>query len=178
MENQNPIPPNDTKENEPLGESNKIPELDQKKTILAWSFYDWANSAFATTVMAGFFPIFFEAYWSSPEVVDVALANLGYANSIASLIVAAIAPFLGAIADKMSGKKKFLAFFAFLGIIMTGGLWLIAAGKWQIAILFYIFGTVGFSGANIFYDSLLPGVASEKKIDYVSSLGFALGYIG
>ncbi len=89
-----------------------------------------------------------------------------------------LAPFLGAIADKMSGKKKFLLTFALLGILTTGALNFVAAGLWQWAVLLYILGTIGFSGANIFYDALLPGVASEKRIDYVSSLGFSLGYIG
>ncbi len=151
---------------------------DSKKAIWAWSFYDWANSAFATTVMAGFFPVFFKAYWSTGATVQQSTFYLGMANSIASIIVAALAPILGAIADKGSIKKKLLIFFAFLGCIMTGSLWFVRAGYWQLAILFYITGTVGFSGANIFYDSLLPGVASEKKVDYASSLGFGLGYIG
>jgi UMF1 family MFS transporter len=152
--------------------------LDQKRSIWSWAMYDWANSAFATTVMAGFFPIFFSAYWSAGvDGVDTT-ARLGFSNSIASLIVALLAPFLGAIADKGSAKKKFMFTFAFLGIVMTGGLFMIHQGQWQIAALFYILATVGFSGGNIFYDSLLPGVASEKKIDYVSSLGYAMGYIG
>lgn len=150
--------------------------LDDKKSIFAWTLYDWANSAFATTVMAGFFPLFFEYYWAL-EQGDI-LSKLGFANSLASLIVAVLAPFLGAIADRMSGKKKFLFFFAYLGVIMTGGLWLLNAGMWAAAILFYVVGTIGFSGANVFYDALLPGIASKKKIDYVSSLGFAIGYIG
>jgi len=156
----------------------KITVKDSKKTILAWSFYDWANSAFATTVMAGFFPVFFKSYWSTGATVQQSTFYLGMANSIASIIVAALAPILGAIADRGSIKKKLLIFFAFLGCIMTGSLWFVKAGYWQLAILFYITGTVGFSGANIFYDSLLPGIASEKKIDYASSLGFGLGYIG
>ena len=151
---------------------------DSKKTIWAWSFYDWANSAFATTVMAGFFPVFFKSYWSTGATVQQSTFYLGMANSIASIIVAALAPILGAIADRGSIKKKLLIFFAFIGCIMTGSLWFVRAGYWQLAILFYITGTIGFSGANIFYDSLLPGIASEKKVDYVSSLGFGLGYIG
>ena len=61
---------------------------------------------------------------------------------------------------------------------MTGALWFVQIGMWQLAVVFYVSATVGFSGANIFYDSLLPGVASEKKVDFVSSLGFSLGYIG
>jgi MFS transporter, UMF1 family len=151
---------------------------DTKRGILAWSLYDWANSAFATTVIAGFFPVFFKAYWSSGSSVHQSTFYLGMANSIASIIVAALAPVLGAIADRGSFKKKMLLFFAFLGCIMTGGLWFVQAGYWQLAIVFYISATVGFSGANIFYDSLLPSVASEKKIDFASSLGFGLGYIG
>lgn len=152
--------------------------LDNKKSIRSWALYDWANSAFATTVMAGFFPIFFKKYWADPENLTQSTYYLGLANSIASILVAALAPFLGAIADRGTAKKKFLFTFAFLGVIMTGGLWMVAQGQWQIAILFYILATVGFSGGNIFYDSLLPGVASKKKVDYVSSLGFGLGYLG
>jgi len=140
--------------------------------------YDWANSAFATTVMAGFFPIFFGVYWSAGVSGIDTTARLGFANSIASLVVALIAPFLGAIADKSSSKKKFLFTFAFIGIIMTGGLFMVHQGQWQVAAFMYIIATIGFSGGNIFYDSLLPAVASEKKIDHVSSLGFAMGYIG
>jgi len=82
-----------------------------KKGIWGWAMYDWANSAFATTVMAGFFPIFFKSYWSAGADVNVSTAQLGAANSIASLIVALMAPILGAIADKGSAKKKFLIFF-------------------------------------------------------------------
>jgi UMF1 family MFS transporter len=151
---------------------------DSKKSIWAWAFYDWANSAFATTVMAGFFPVFFKAYWADPTNLQQSTFYLGAANSLASIIVAAMAPFLGAVADRGSSKKKFLIFFAFLGVIMTGALWFVRMGYWQLAVLFYVAATVGFSGGNIFYDSLITGVASEKKVDYVSSLGFALGYFG
>lgn len=152
--------------------------IDSKKTILAWSFYDWANSAFATTVMAGFFPIFFKEYWSNTDSVTLSTWYLGLANSVASIIVAAMAPFLGAIADRGTAKKKFLILFAFLGIIGTGSLWIVGQGQWQMAVVFYIISSIGFLGGNIFYDSLLPGIASKEKIDYASSLGFALGYIG
>jgi len=152
--------------------------LDSKKSIRSWAMYDWANSAFATTVMSGFFPLFFKAYWANPDNPSESTFYLGMANSIASIIVAALAPFLGAIADRGTAKKKFLFTFAFLGVVMTGGLWMVAQGYWQMAVLLYVLATVGFSGGNIFYDSLLPGIASEKKVDYVSSLGFAMGYIG
>jgi len=149
-----------------------------RKTIWGWALYDWANSAFATTVMAGFFPIFFKQYWSFGADVNVSTAQLGFANSIASLIVALMAPLLGAIADKGSSKKKFLIFFAYLGVLMTASLFCVQKGQWVWAIFVYVMGIIGFSGANVFYDSLLPGIVGEEKIDYVSGLGFSMGYLG
>ena len=151
---------------------------DQNKKVWAWSMYDWANSAFSTTVMAGFFPIFFEKYWSNPDDVIQSTYQLGWANSLASIVIAALAPFLGAIADRGSAKKKFLIFFCYMGMVMTGGLYMVGQGQWQMAVMVYIAASVGFMGANIFYDSLLPSVAPKEKMNYVSSLGFALGYIG
>jgi UMF1 family MFS transporter len=149
-----------------------------KKAVWGWVIYDWANSAFATTVMAGFFPIFFKQYWSYGTDVNVSTAQLGFGNSIASLFVALMAPILGAIADKGSSKKKFLIFFAYLGVLMTAALFLVQKGQWAWAIFIYAMGIIGFSGANVFYDSLLPSVAGEEKIDYVSGLGFSMGYLG
>ena len=149
-----------------------------RKRVVSWALYDWANSAFATTVMAGFFPIFFEKYWSNPNNINDSTFYLGLSNSAGSLIVAALAPFLGAIADRGSAKKKFLFMFAFLGILMTGGLWMVGQGQWQLAALLYMVGAIGFAGGNVFYDSLLPSVSEKKKVDFVSSLGYSLGYIG
>ncbi len=149
-----------------------------KKAVWGWAMYDWANSAFATSVMAGFFPIFFKQYWSYGADVNMSTAQLGLGNSISSLFVALMAPILGAIADKGSAKKKFMIFFAYLGVLMTAGLFLVQKGEWVWAIFIYAMGIIGFSGANIFYDSLLPSVASEDRIDYVSSFGFAMGYLG
>jgi UMF1 family MFS transporter len=148
------------------------------KAIWGWAIYDWANSAFATTVMAGFFPIFFKQFWSYGADVNVSTAKLGFGNSIASLLVALMAPILGAIADRGSAKKKFLVVFAYLGALMTAALFFIQKGQWAWAIAFYAVGIIGFSGANIFYDALLPAVADEKDIDFVSGLGFSMGYLG
>ena len=140
--------------------------------------YDWANSAYVTTVMAGFFPVFFKHYWSYGADVNVSTAQLGFGNSIASLVVALMAPVLGAIADKGSAKKKFMLLFAYLGVLMSIGLFMVQQGQWALAIFVYAMGIVGFSGANVFYDSLLPSVADESKIDFVSSFGFSMGYLG
>ncbi len=150
----------------------------EKKAVWGWAMYDWANSAFATTVMAGFFPIFFKQYWSYGVDVNVSTAQLGFGNSIASLLVALMAPVLGAIADKGSARKKFLIFFAYLGVLMTACLFLVGKGEWAWAIFVYAMGIIGFSGANVFYDSLLPTVADKDNVDYISGLGFAMGYLG
>ena len=151
---------------------------ENKRAVWSWAFYDWANSAYSTTVMAGFFPLFFKEYWADPHNPSQSTFYLGMANSIASLVVAALAPLLGSVADQGSIKKKFLTFFAFLGVIMTGGLWMVAQGNWQMAVLFYVIATIGFASGNVFYDALLPGLASEERVDAVSSLGFGIGYLG
>jgi UMF1 family MFS transporter len=149
-----------------------------KKAVISWAIYDWANSAFATTVMAGFFPVFFKQFCSPGIDPVTSTARLGFANSIAGIIVALCAPILGAIADRGSAKKKLLTLFLFMGVMMTSALYLVSQGQWQLGIFLYIMAIIGFSGGNIFYDSLLPAVATEEKMDFVSALGFALGYLG
>ena len=153
-------------------------KLDDNKTILSWALYDWANSAFATTVMAGFFPLFFKQYWSVGADVNVSTARLGTANSIAGLIVALSAPVLGAIADRGTSRKKFLLFFAFLGAVMSSGLSLVAQGHWPLAAALYVLATIGYCGGNVFYDALITGIASPRRMDVVSALGYSLGYLG
>ena len=157
---------------------NKRAGSDSNRPIWAWAFYDWANSAFATTVMAGFFPLFFKQYWNSGVIETVSTFRLGLANSIASLIVVLFAPLLGAIADHMDKRKGFLLLFAALGVVMSGALYFVAAGAWEIAALCYILAVLGFSGGNLFYDALLTFIARPQQLDRVSALGFALGYLG
>ena len=153
-------------------------QLDDKKAIFGWSMYDWANSAFATTIMAGFFPIVFKQFWSVGADTTVSTARLGLANSIGGITVALSAPILGAIADKGTSKKRFLLFFAYMGAVIACSLYMVSQGNWPMAAMLYVFATVGFSGGNIFYDALITGVSSEKNMDFVSALGFSLGYLG
>ena len=143
-----------------------------------WVFYDWANSAFATTVMAGFFPVYFKAYWNTSLDPTESTFRLGLANSAASLLIVLLAPVLGAMADCMSRRKAMLFVFACLGWVMTGGLYFVAGGDWILAVLLYILAVIGFSGSNIFYDSLLPFVCASDELDRTSAFGFAFGYLG
>lgn len=149
-----------------------------RKVVLSWALYDWGNSAFATTVMAGFFPIFFKEYWSAGSEPQVSTFQLGVGNSLAGILVALVAPWLGALADRSRRKKRFLGLLAALGVLATAGLYLIQKGDYVTAIACYVAATIGFSGSIVFYDALLIGVADEGQNDRVSAMGYALGYLG
>lgn len=148
------------------------------KKAWKWAFYDWANSGFATTVMAGFFPIFFKSYWAGNLDAAESTFVIGSVNSLIGLLIAISAPILGAIADAGKTKKKFLFIFATLGILATGYLFFIPESSWKLAVLFYGLGVIGFSGGNIFYDALIISVSSPNERNKTSSLGFSLGYLG
>ena len=148
----------------------------QRARQYAWALYDWGNSAFATTVMAAFFPIFLSDYWIDDDTNSTLV--LGVTSSVAGILIVVLAPLLGAIADRMSARKRYLLFFAVLGLAMTAGLYFLEQGQWLAAAILYGAALLGFSGANVFYDALLVGVATSRERDRVSSLGFALGYLG
>ena len=150
----------------------------KRKRVISWALYDWANSAFATTVMAGFFPLFFKSFWAADLSPAESTAVIGTTNSLAGLFIMLLAPILGAYSDLGKLKKKFLAFFAFLGILSTGYLYFIPQGDWVIAASLYALAVVGFSGGNIFYDSLIVSVSKQDQRHKVSSLGFSMGYLG
>jgi MFS transporter, UMF1 family len=149
-----------------------------RRSVFGWAMYDWANSSFATTVMAGFFPLFFKQYWNAGVDATQSTFHLGVANSVASLIVAFLAPLVGAIADKGRARVRLLALFTVLGAAMTASFYLIGKGDWQAACWVYVLASIGFWGGNQFYDSLLTDVSEEHEYDLVSGYGYALGYLG
>lgn len=148
------------------------------RRILSWALYDWANSAFATTILAAFFPAFYKQFWSTGVSATTSTFQLGAGHSIASMIMVIMAPLLGAIADTGAARKRFLGFFALLGIAMSAALYSIAEGEWLLAIAVFILANIGFSSANAFYDSLIVNVTRQDHYDVVSGYGFALGYLG
>lgn len=150
-----------------------------RKAVNAWCMYDWANSAFMTTVTTALFPVFFRSIAINAGLDDHdATAYWGYTSSIALLLVALTAPLLGATADHTGGKKRYLGIFAAFGILFTASLVVIGEDTWFLAAVLYVLAALGFAGGNVFYDSFLPHVARGGDIDRVSSRGFALGYLG
>lgn len=149
-----------------------------KKVINSWAMYDWANSAFATTIMAAVLPIYYSAIASPTLSKTQATSYWGYTNSLALLLIALLSPVLGAMADFRGQKKRFLTIFALIGISGTSLMFFLTTGDWLLASVLFIIGNIGFAGANIFYDSLLPHIAKKDDIDQISTRGYAMGYLG
>ena len=153
-------------------------EKEHKRAITAWTLYDWANSTFATTIAAAVLPVYYSTVAASNLKPNEATANWAFTTSIALILVAILGPILGAMADFSGAKKRFLTAFVMAGVTGTALLFFVRSGDWLMASLFFIIGNVGFAGANVFYDSLLPHVANPEEIDQVSSRGYAMGYLG
>jgi MFS transporter, UMF1 family len=153
-------------------------EFLKNRPVFAWALYDWANSAFATTVMAGFFPVFFQKFWSTGVTPIETTSRLGYANAIAGLAIALLAPILGAIGDRGGRRKQFLLAWTLLGVGATGALYLVGQGEWFAAAVLFVLATMGFNGGVVFNDSLLLDVARPGELDRVSAFGYSLGYLG
>jgi UMF1 family MFS transporter len=150
--------------------------LDSKK-FYSWVLYDWANSAYATIVLAGFFPIIFAEYFATSVLPSERTLYLGISNSAASLILIFIAPIFGLLSDKFSNKKLFLLIFASLSISSTLILSLIAKDSYVLASIFFSISLLGFMMSNVFYDSMLLNFESHEY-DKISSTGYAVGYLG
>ena len=146
--------------------------------LRAWALYDWANSAFMTTIIAAVFPVYFNKVAAADLPAGDKLTLYSGATTVALLIIAVLSPFLGALADYSGTKKKMLGFFLALGVLATSGLVFVERGDWMLAIGLFILGNIGISGSFVFYDSLLPHVAGPEEMDRVSTAGYALGYLG
>ncbi len=144
----------------------------------AWALYDWANSAFSTTIIAAVLPVYYGQVATAGLPEGSGLTYWSYTNSVALLVVALVSPLLGATADLLGAKKRFLASFVAIGVTGTAALYFVREGDWLFASSAFIVGFIGFAGANVFYDSLLSHVAPKGMADRLSSSGYALGYLG
>ncbi len=153
-------------------------KLGLNRKEISWSIYDWANSAYFTTVVAGFFPVFLNTYWSDSDASGESTKRLGFALLIMNLVLAIMSPIFGTISDFKSAKKKFLFSLMMIGVSCTTGLYFVAQGNWQIAILLYAISSFCASGNSVFYDSMIVSVTTPERYNKISSLGYALGYLG
>ena len=144
----------------------------------AWILYDGGNSAFATTVIAAFFPIFFNDFWASGIEAEVKTAYLGWGLTISNLVLLFTSPFIGAITDVSRTTKLLFTGFGFIAIICVAVLYLIPAGSWLQALIFFGIANYCFAAGNTLYDKMLIQVSNESNIAKISSYGFAFGYLG
>ncbi|MDT9719250.1 MFS transporter [Paenibacillus sp. ClWae2A] len=149
-----------------------------KKAIKAWIMYDWANSAYATTVLAAVLPVFYASVAAATLDTDTAASYLAYTHSIGMLCVALLTPLLGTLADLSGRKGDFLRVFAIIGVLATLGFSAIGEGDWFLASALLVMSTIGFAGGNTFYDAMLPDLVPVERRDMISSKGYAYGYIG
>ncbi len=146
--------------------------------------YDWANSAYITTVIAAILPNYFAKAIIGEAGVDILGMNMtattlwGYMLGTAAFCVFLFAPVLGAIADFSSAKKRFLIGFAYIGSLFATMLYFCKSGDVGLTVVLFLGSQICFVGGNVFYDAFLPRIASEDKMDAVSARGYAFGYVG
>jgi UMF1 family MFS transporter len=158
--------------------SDRAGPLDSRRAQRAWCLYDWANSAFSTSVVAAILPVYFASVAGRSMAPHQATALWGYASAVALGITAFIAPVAGALADQSRRRKPFLLACVVMGSAGTLALAVIPGGPWWLLLLAFGIAFIAFATANVFYDSLLPGIARSEELHAVSARGFALGYLG
>jgi len=146
--------------------------------LRAWAMYDWANSAFWTTVIVAVFPPFFSDYAAAGLTPTEATARFAWSTTLAVTLVAILGPILGAVADYRAMKKTLLAVFMAVGVTATLLMATIDRGNWTYAALLFVIANIGVGASQVFYDSLLPHIAAPDELDRVSTSGFALGFLG
>ena len=146
--------------------------------LRAWAMYDWANSAFQCTIITAVFPVYYSSVAAAGLPRSTATARFATATTIALTIIAVLSPLLGAYADVAGAKKRMLALCMSVGVGATAAMVLVGRGDWRLAEVLFVVANIGVSGSFVFYDSLLPHIASDDEIDRVSSAGYALGYLG
>jgi UMF1 family MFS transporter len=164
-------------------------QLNDKKTLNAWAFYDWANSVHSLTITSAIFPIYFPAAAitlgsATPGIISILgfeLSNtvvFSYSISVAFFALAILMPFLSGIADYTGSKKSFMRFFCYLGSFSCIALFFFSKGHYYIGTLGFLFSIIGWGGSMVFYNSFLPEIATPDRFDRLSAKGFTLGYIG
>jgi MFS transporter, UMF1 family len=150
-----------------------------RRVVNAWCLYDWANSAFACSIMAALYPPFFRAIAEADGLSPgAATARWGLVTSAALCIVAVVSPFLGALADVSGTKKQFLAAGMMMGTTATAAFFFLPDHGWPLAGLAFAAANFGFAASFVFYESLLPHIAAPREMDQVSAKGYAWGYLG
>lgn len=156
----------------------------KQKKILGWALYDFANSAFATTVLAVIFNVYFVQRVVPPEgwgflgLRAPGAALWGYTVSLSMLVTFVLAPLLGAAADHVRSKKAFLKWFWLLGVSASAGLFFVTPGRVGLAAGLFLLANIGFAGGNVFYNAFLPELCDRPAMGRVSGLGWAVGYLG
>ena len=148
------------------------------REILSWCLYDWAYSSFATIVISAVLPVYYSQVAGVNLEGNTATVYWGYTTVVALLASVILAPVMGTVADYSGIKKRLLLIFAAVGILATALLYFVSTGDWLLASVIFIFGNIGFSMSEVFYNAILPSVAGPKEIDRVSVKGYALGYLG
>lgn len=158
-------------------------QVNDKRVVRGWAFFDWANSAFALVITAAIFPVYFVAVTADRvSVFGIEMNNsslYAFAISAAYLLVAAASPLLSGIADYSGRKMFFLKIFTTIGALSCMGLFFFkGTGQLAIGTISFMFAMIGFAGGLVFYNSYLPVIVTEDRYDRVSAQGFAYGFIG